>query len=129
MQILHRNSRGRLVMLQAYLEPLLDPGADSRMVPLQDSRLGLSIHVFCSFLFLPLEFSYTLVSHGTGKSTQFLLLSHLPEECTEAFLFAAYKREIATGQHNNEERKHKKIPALGKSPVKWRPHKGICQSA
>ena len=117
-----RNPEGNLLLMHAYLEPLLDPRDNSRMVPLQDLGVDPSIHSFVFSLFTP-KFCYSLVYHGKSiNSTQFFCLSHLSKGSTYTLLFAAYKREIATSQKKNEERKCKKIPALGISPIKWRSH-------
>ena len=50
--------------------------------------------------------------HSFSVSPIFLKEAHY------TLFFAAYKREIATGQKKNEERKCKNIPALGISPNK-----------
>ena len=93
--------------MHAYLEPLLDPRDNSRMVPLQDLGVDPSIHSFAFSLSTP-KFSYSLVYHGkSNNSTQLFCLSHLSKGSTYTILFAAYKREIATDQKKNEERKCK----------------------
>lgn len=76
-----RNPEGNLLM-HAYLEPLLDPRDNSRMVPLQDLGIGPPTHSFVPSLSTP-EFSYSLVYRGkSNNSTQFFCLSHLSKGST-----------------------------------------------
>lgn len=64
-----RNPEGNLLLMHAYLEPLLDPRDNSKMVPLQDLGVDPSIHSAFAFSLSTPKFSYSLVYHGKSNNS------------------------------------------------------------